>query len=130
MKLVIYYHQYASTEDFVRSMEIIKSLGEIVKTVDDDPDYIYVKYNKQIYKFNRYDKNFILRVEQIYNENLFKNCPGINYEGPFFICDVDDRFKNKKYYDIDVTKRNKESLTILKDVIIEDLYYKNYDYCD
>ena len=125
MKVVLY--SYNSKHEFIRIMEKVKSVGIIIdEQLSDtdmiaDNDHIYIKYQNILYKFNRYDQQFINKVEEAINENPYKHCPGINYEGHLYISNIDDRFTNRKYYTI--TKyRNHELLNIHKDLIIDDLY--------
>lgn len=82
----------------------------------EDQDYIYIKYKNNQYKFYRYNPKFIESVEK-----AIKESPFLQYEGPLHIVNIDDRFTNKKYYNIERLPTY-ETLTINKDAIIDDLY--------
>lgn len=122
MKAVIY--SLLFKDDFERVINMVLEFGIMlekdlyisIKTMNEDQDYIYIKYKKNQYKFYRYNPKFIETVEK-----AIKESPFIQYEGPLHIVNIDDRFTNKKYYKI--TRENDcEILTINKDAIIEDLY--------
>lgn len=77
------------------------------------------------YKFDRFDKDLIQSVENLNKHNA----------SFFYIENFDERFKNKKYYGIQTniyTHRNnffyKEQLYYNDMAIIDDLYYKKYEY--
>jgi hypothetical protein len=122
MKVVIY--SLLFKDDFERVLNMVLEFGIILeknlyistKTMNEDQDYIYIKYKNNQYKFYRYNPKFIESVEK-----AIKESPFLQYEGPLHIVNIDDRFTNKKYYKI--TRENgHEYLTINKDIIIEDLY--------
>lgn len=130
MKVVYQFRFYLQNSDFVKIMEIVKFTGQIIdidefneaeKMEQSDQDYIYIEYKNKFYKFNRYDENFILKVEEAQDLNPYKN----SYDGTWgylHIEEIDDRFSHKKYYQINKIKKNQECVKILKDKIIEDLY--------
>jgi hypothetical protein len=124
MKIVYQFSFHLNKNDFKQIMEIVKSVGKIVNSFiknNDDNNFIYINYNNQIYEFNRYDKNFIQKVEESQELNPNKHC----YDGEwgcFHIFEIDNRFSNKKYYSIKKTGKDQEYIEILKDAIIEDLY--------
>lgn len=75
-------------------------------------------------KYDRFDKQLIENIESNELNNYF-----------FYCYDIDERFTNTKYYNIETKKyewRNKqiinETLTIKYDDIVDDLYYKRYIY--
>lgn len=126
MKLVIHSNQYCSLNEFDRIMELVKSTGQIVSEITNDIDYIFIEYKRLIYKFNRYDDNFINKVEQAIETNPYNYTVVNKYLGHLHICEIDDRFTDKKYYKIDNRIRYDERLEIFNNLIIDDLYYKNY----
>jgi hypothetical protein len=133
MKVVLYYYQTKS--EFERIMKIVLPCGIIISEYDNDIDFIYIVYNKILYKFNRYNINFITKVEKAINENPYgRGGIGNSYEGHLHVLEIDDRFTNKKYYTIErqMYKTNinstKESLEIHKDAIIDDLYYSRFEF--
>ena len=75
-------------------------------------------------KYDRFDKKLIENIESNELNNYF-----------FYCYDIDERFTNTKYYNIETKNyewRNKqiinETLTIKYDDIVDDLYYKRYIY--
>jgi len=126
MKLVVGCNYY-DRDEFIRIMKIVKWCGEIVSEPDDnDIDYIYVQCKYNIYKFNRYNKLFIEKVEEAIN-----SCSYYQYEGLLNIVNIDDRFTDTKYYTISCKFNSKitiDYLSIEKDKIINDLYNNTYVY--
>lgn len=130
MKVVYQFRFYLQNTDFKKIMDIVKPCGKIVdidefneaeKMEQSDQDYIYIEYQDKFYKFNRYDKNFISKVEEAQELNPFQGFhDGI--WGHLHIKEIDDRFSHKKYYQINKIKKNQEFIEILNDKIIEDLY--------
>lgn len=126
MKIVLYYH--VSKSDINRVMEIVKETGCVIdntlsnEDIMNDLNNIYFVYEKEkkIYKFNRYDTLFIEKVEHALQTNPYYHYPGNNYEGPFMIYDLDDRFLDQ--YTIKKLSLYKETVEIEKDSIIEKLY--------
>ncbi len=126
MKAVIYSILFKDDfkDDFERVLNMVLEFGIILeknlyismKTMNEDPDYIYIRYKKNQYKFYRYNPKFIEVVEK-----AIKESPFIQYKGPLHIVNIDDRFTNKKYYKI-TREHDCEILTINKDAIINDLY--------
>ena len=115
-----------------RVMEIVKSTGTILDNAGDiyfvnknDLDHIYIEYNKLLYKFNRYDKQFIEKVEESIDQDPYKNWKGINYKGHLIIGHIDDRFTSPRYYEIrKIGVHCVDKLEIRTDLIIDDLYNK------
>jgi hypothetical protein len=113
-----------------RVMETVKSTGTIVDNKNgitfthvNDIDHIYIEYNKLLYKFNRYDQNFIEKVEESIQQDPYKNCRGISYKGNLIIAHVDERFTHPKYYKISKCGAHYiDKLEINTDLIIDDLY--------
>jgi hypothetical protein len=131
MKVVINDFCHYSSNEFKRIMEIVKCCGELIKHNEINKfneDFIIIKYTNYYYKFNRYDEQFIEKVKEAIETNPYKNYPGINYEGHLHIIDIDDRFTNKKYYTIDNSNKQQENIIIHNNLIIDDLYNKNYIY--
>ena len=130
MQLVLFY--YRDKDEFNRVMELVKDIGEICNNDEikaelnenkrSHCDYIYVHYQTIWYKFNRYDLCFIEKVKEAIRTHPFQHCPGLSYEGPFTVETIDDRFTNKKYYEIVPISKNKETLVIHTNRIIDDLY--------
>ena len=94
MKIVI--NSYQTKNGFESVMEFVKNVGTIINESDitaeyihNDLDNIYINYKKVLYKFNRYERQFIQKVEDAMDANPFKDCPGINYEGHLFVFNVD-----------------------------------------
>lgn len=122
MKVVIY--SLLFKDDFERVLNMVLEFGIMLeknlyistKTMKEDQDYIYIKYKNNQYKFYRYNPKFIESVEK-----AIKESPFLQYEGPLHIVNIDDRFTNKKYYNIERLPTY-ETLTINKDAIIDDLY--------
>ena len=76
MKVVTY--KYQDRREFERVMEIVKNAGIITNSNDPDKnldDFIFIEYNGQLYKFNRYDNKFIEKVEEAIRTNPFAHCP-------------------------------------------------------
>ena len=123
MKVVIF--NFCDKNEFNREMEIINKCGTLIykKDIDENDNFIHVEYKNQWFKFNRYDKTLIEKIEECYNTHPYKHCPGLK-DYSFHIDEIDDRFTDKKYYKI--IKNGKyqqfETLTINKDLIIDDLY--------
>ncbi len=114
--------------EFNRVMKLVEHFGEIVDEnitndeIKNDNNNLYIPYKNSLYKFNRFDSNFIKAVEE-----AIKSSPFLQYEGPLHIINIDDRFTNIKYYTIKkmiVSKKSHilESFEVNKDLIIEDLY--------
>ncbi len=127
MKLVYQFRDYYNRDAFITIMEVVKDTGEIIQdkelneTSHNKDDYIYIEYQGKIFKFNRYDEYFIAKVEEAQELNPYKNM----YDGVWghlHVAEIDDRFSNKKYYQIKKIKKNQEFVEILHDKIIEDLY--------
>lgn len=130
MKLVYQFKHFETRDAFIKIMEVVKDAGEILDSVQnidetshngDDSDNIYIEYQGKIFKFNRYDKSFIAKVEEAQELNPYPSF----HDGPWghlHIKEIDDRFSNKKYYQIKKIKKNQEYVEILNDKIIEDLY--------
>lgn len=120
MKAVLYYHR--TQEDFLRVFNMVKDLAIIIEndiTTEDareDSDHIYIIEKNVIYKFNRFNIQFISKVEE-----AIATSPYPQYEGPLTIINIDDRFTNKKYYTITKVIRY-EHFKVNKDAIIDDLY--------
>lgn len=87
-------------------------------------NFIYIKYNERVYKFDRYDPDFIEKVEQSRELNPYKYYPEEDSWGVFHIFEMDPRFQDKRYYNIKRNGRNQEFIEIDKDKIIEDMYNK------
>ena len=124
MKAVLYYHK--TDQEFLRVFNLVKELATItddnieMNEIKKDFEHIYIFNKDKVYKFNRFDSNFIKAVEE-----AIKSSPFLQYEGPLHIINIDDRFTNPKYFTI--TKHNRyETFELNKDLIIEDLYNKNY----
>ncbi len=124
MKLVYQFRFYLDKDAFIKIMEIVKCAGEVVKenVNNDSNDYIYIEYQGDLYKFNRYDKCFITKVEEARELNPYKNFPSDGDWGHLHIFEIDDRFSNKKYYKIKTIKKYQEQIEILHEQIIQDLY--------
>ena len=114
--------------EFNRVMKLVEHFGEIVDEnitndeIKNDNNSLYIPYKNVLYKFNRFNSEFINAVE-----NAIKSSPFLQYEGPLHIINIDDRFSNPKYYTIKkmiVSKKSHilESFEVNKDLIIEDLY--------
>lgn len=116
---VLYQFYISSFDDSVKDMmEQIKSYGEIVNSRCDNQDFIYTEYKGKLYKFNRYCKKLIEKVEEIHSKNP---CIDGSY-GNLHVEYIDDRFSDKQFYKI--TSGKQECIEILKDAIIEYLYNK------
>jgi hypothetical protein len=126
MKIALYC--YCTTSNRIessRGFEIIKEFGVRVDKDERDKDpheYLYLREKEEWYEFVRADENFIKAIEHIFETNPWKHCPGNNYEGCIFIEKIDDRFADKKYWEIEKDKRGNERLRIHTDLIIDDLY--------
>lgn len=122
MKLICQFKQFNETNEI---NEILNQYGESIdlsefkkeeqsKSVNQDYLFIKCKYPKfykpKFYKLNRYDKDLILQIEKITQPSL---C----------ITEIDDRFCNKKYYEIKKinNKINQEYIEIFQNKIINDL---------
>ena len=114
--------------EFNRVMKIVEHFGEIVDEsitndeIKNDNNNLYIPYKNVLYKFNRFNSEFINAVEE-----AIKSSPYLQYEGPLHIINIDDRFTNSKYYTIKkmiVSKKSNifETFEVNKDLIIEDLY--------
>jgi hypothetical protein len=120
MKAVLYHHR--GNEDFLRVFDMVKEFATIIQDPveldkkNKDIDHIHIIYNGVVYMFNRFNKDFISKVEE-----AIATSPYPQYEGPLTIINIDDRFTNKKYYTITKTFRY-EQFEVNKDVIIDDLY--------
>jgi hypothetical protein len=153
MKLVLYCYT-SNQNEFIRIIEIVKNTAIEVVQLDTsnvenktqqiqqiqtnyfDNKYIVFDHHKskhdhKVYVFDRFNENFIKAVEHAIDTNPFKHVPGINWEGQFIVQNIDDRFTDPKYYNIEVRKRGSfntsinafgEYLQINKDKIIDDLY--------
>jgi len=119
MKAVICFVKEKS--EFIRVMKLVEQFGEIVDEnitndeIKNDNNYLYVPYKNGLYKFNRFNSEFVNAVE----------------EGPLHIINIDDRFTKPKYYTIKkmiVSKKTHivETFEVNKDLIIEDLYNGTY----
>jgi hypothetical protein len=120
----------------IQDAEIRKNQLTQLRAEYSDNKYIIINWHKSkhvdnVYVFDRFNKSFIQAVEQAIETNPFKHVPGINYEGQFIVQEIDDRFIDPKYYNIEVRKRGSfntlinafdEYLQINKDKIIDDLY--------
>ena len=95
-KVVIYWWGPSVTRtENNRIMDIVKTCGTVVEDMDNDIDhYLYVPWQSggkgeiTIYAFNRYDPEFIAKVEEAIATNPHKHCPGLNYEGHLFVREV------------------------------------------
>ena len=112
--------------EFIRVMKLVEHFGEIVDEnitndeIKNDNNSLYIPYKNVLYKFNRFNSEFINAVE-----NAIKSSPFLQYEGPLHIINIDNRFTNPKYFTITKNFRY-ETFELNKDLIIEDLYNKNY----
>ena len=137
--LVGLYKENESMDDFYKFLDSIHSFAiPIIEGEEiENSKFIYIEtplfpssstsetpLSLQKNKYDRFDKQLIENIES--NElNIY-----------FFYCyDIDERFTNTKYYNIETKKyewRNKqiinETLTIKYDDIVDDLYYKRYIY--
>ena len=124
MKAVLYYHK--TDQEFLRVFNLVKELATItddnieMNEIKKDFEHIYIFNKDKVYKFNRFDSNFIKAVEEAISKS-----PYPQYEGPLHIINIDDRFTNPKYFTITKNFRY-ETFELNKDLIIEDLYNKNY----
>jgi hypothetical protein len=122
---VAYFNVQFSGEEKHRVMNIVlKNEKNVIDNEEynkQNDDYMYINYKNKFYKINRYDKTVIEKIEHAMNTNPFKHVPGLNWEGCFHIYNIDDRFTNKKYYQI-TRYHNNESIIILTNKIIDDLY--------
>ena len=129
MQIVVYFYQ--TRDEFNRCMDIVKSTGTIIEQMEDedkdDKQFIYVKYNSQVYSFNRFDLKFINKVKKCICENPYKWCPGINWEGCFHLYKIDERFTDPKYYTIEREENGNENMLINNEMIINDLYDGTYN---
>jgi len=124
MKLVTYCRFTTSDKkECQRCLDIIKENGIKVNKINDD-DFMYIKWENEIFKFDRFDEKLIKNVEYIFETNPYKHCPGMNYEGFVIIEEIDDRFTDKKYWNITKDKKGNETLHINTNQIIEDLWNK------
>ncbi len=120
MKAVLYF--YRNKGEFERVFNMVKEFATIIQDPvaldkkNEDIDHIYIIYNGVVYMFNRFNKDFISKVEE-----AIATSPYHQYEGPLTIINIDDRFTNKKYYTITKTFRYEE-FQMNKDLIIDDLY--------
>lgn len=122
---VAYFNILHGGEEKHRVMDIVlkneKNVIDKEEYNKKNDDYMYINYKKTFYKINRYDKTVIEKIEHAMVSNPFKHAPGLNWEGCFHICNIDDRFTNKQYYQIN-RYNNNESIIILTNKIIDDLY--------
>lgn len=130
MKLVISYA--TTTKQLAQIMEFVDDtaiyiLSELPKEIADNNDHICIYYNHQHYVFNRYCLRFVKRVEEFIKLIQDIQQSDKAYEGPFFVCNLDDRFTHPKYYTIE-KKQYREVLTVHTSLIIDDLYYNRLMY--
>jgi hypothetical protein len=124
MKFVYQFRHSVDTKSIDTIMEIVKCCAQTNDNRNNDTDFIYIEYKNKMYKFNRYDEKFIAKVEEARALNPYKYLPDEDSWGHLHICNIDDRFSNKKYYNIkNINNKNQECVEILTDIIIEDLYH-------
>ena len=115
-------------EEFIRVMRRVEHLGIVLdmdptlSEVKEDVAHIFIRHQKKIYKFNRFDPLFIKAVE-----DAIASSPYLQYEGPLDIVNIDERFTHPRYYKINKMCDNKlsfitETFAVNKDQIIDDLY--------
>jgi hypothetical protein len=124
----VYYYFHVTREEAERCMETAKHIGMVVSEVINDLKYIHVKYDKKIYRFDRFDKAFGECVEHLQETNPYKHCPGLIWEGCFHVANIDDRFINERYWSIKQNRGNNEHVLIHNEKIINDLFDKSYVY--
>lgn len=120
MKAVLYYHR--TETEFIRVFNLVKEFATIaddnieMDEIKKDYEHIYIVQKDKVYKFYRFNSDFIKAVEE-----AIKSSPYPQYEGPLVIINIDDRFTDPKYYTI--TKHfRREQFEVNKDLIIDCLY--------
>jgi len=116
MQFIILCH--GPKEEFVRVMRLVLLHGtKVERNVDKDIDHIYISFENNFYKFNRYNTDFIASVK-----HAIETSPYPQYEGPLHVYTKDARFPDNKYYNIARHGWRSESVELNKDLIINDLY--------
>lgn len=134
MEIVLFHHS-SNKDESKRYIEYVWDLGILT---DLSPCSFYWKHNnfsninlsngKEVISFNRFDKNLIKRVKELFTDGIIMDDhlnyqPDGNWEGCLYLVFIDTRFKNQKYWKIRPGRA--EGIEILKDDIIEDLYNNN-----